>query len=394
MTMKTLVLLTVLSVTATLCQAQIDFQPGYYLRNDGTRISCLIKDYGWLNNPKEIVCKSSAASPAVTLVMDSVAEFAVGNAKYQRFEIEVETSSDEVDQLDNSPTLNYRRETAFLKLLVEGRASLYQYYGKQLNRFFFRLNGGEPRLLVYKRYFGENNVILAYEKYRRQLLDSLNCEASDFADVTRVDYEAKSLSRFFIAYDNCIGVPYANYFAKETKTVFHLNLRAGADLSTFNIHTADGSGMLPRHEYGAKSSFRIAAEAELLLPFNHNKWALVFEPAYRSYNSNAGGAGFEFDFKAFELALGGRYYAFIGQQTKLYFTAELYSDFHLSTTIRYNNIALDPGNRAAVKFGSGLQFNRIGVEVEYAPSYDPLDNYEVISSNLTTLNLNISYRIL
>ena len=94
------------------------------------------------------------------------------------------------------------------------------------------------------------------------------------------------------------------------------------------------------------------------------------------------------------LALGGRYFAFIAKQVKLYFTAELYSDFHLSTTFRYDGFDFAPGNRAAVKVGGGLQFNRIGVEVEYAPSYDPMANYEETWSSLSSLNLNFSYRIL
>ena len=49
--MKTFVTFIALTVISHLCYAQIDFQPGYYVRSDGTRISCLIKDYGWMNSP-------------------------------------------------------------------------------------------------------------------------------------------------------------------------------------------------------------------------------------------------------------------------------------------------------------------------------------------------------
>ncbi len=42
--MKPFVILFALTIIQTVCQAQIDFQPGYYIRNDGAKTSCLIKD--------------------------------------------------------------------------------------------------------------------------------------------------------------------------------------------------------------------------------------------------------------------------------------------------------------------------------------------------------------
>jgi hypothetical protein len=58
--MKTFAALFALTLTSLFGHTQINFQPGYYIRNDGTRTSCLIKDYGWLNSPTSIVCKTSS----------------------------------------------------------------------------------------------------------------------------------------------------------------------------------------------------------------------------------------------------------------------------------------------------------------------------------------------
>src|ERR1700730_12815133 len=202
--MRTFVIIGLLTIISTFCRAQVNFQPGYYIRNDGSRVSCLIKDYGWLNNPKEIVCKPSPDDVPVTLVMDSVMEFGVGNVRYQRFTVDVEITGLTSDQLTSSPEPNFRQEKTFLKLLVEGQASLYLYVHKGAERYFYRLNGGVPRPLVSKAYQGADGVIHVNKEFIKVLVDSLTCSTSDIPDPTSVNYEARSLTRFFAAYNTCV----------------------------------------------------------------------------------------------------------------------------------------------------------------------------------------------
>src|ERR1700685_3723712 len=101
--MKPFVILFALTIIQTVCQAQIDFQPGDYIRNDGAKTSCLIKDYGWLKNPTFINCKRLSDASPVAIGMDSIIEVGVGGAKYQRIEVDVETSGTSTDELSRSP---------------------------------------------------------------------------------------------------------------------------------------------------------------------------------------------------------------------------------------------------------------------------------------------------
>ena len=326
--------------------------------------------------------------------MDGLTEFGVGNSKYQRFEIDVEISDDAIDALKSSPVPKYRHETAFLKLLVEGRASLYLYEKQRLTRYFFRLNSPAPRPLVSKQYLGDDGVIHVNQEYIKQLGDSLSCSATDFSELTTVRYEAKSLTRFFIDYNNCVKSAYTDYWTKSSKTAFHLNIRPGIDLASLTLTDNSDALSKTKYQYGSKASFRIGAEAELILPFNRDKWAILLEPEYMSYSSSSGAAGFTVDYKAIQVLLGARYYMFVGRQSKLYLTAELFTNFQINSTLQYegNDLSIQPRLGEAVSAGFRYR-DRFGIELKYALPQQILDNYYYLRANLSATSLILSYRI-
>jgi hypothetical protein len=282
---------------------------------------------------------------------------------------------------------------AFLKVLVEGRASLYLYTGKRLSRFFYRLNGQPPGPLVSKQYLGPDGVVHANQQYIKVLADSLSCSATDFPDPSSVRYEANSLVRFFIAYNTCTKSAYSDYYAKTAKMVFHLNIRPGADLANFVVRN-NSSYFPPRYSYGNSPGFRIGAEAEVILPFNRNKWAVLLEPEFRTYSSSPG-PGFAIDYKAVQILLCGRYFLFISPESKLYVTAGLLTNFNLGSTIEYEtqDLVLQPrlGGTAAVGF---RYKDRFGVELQYQFPEDILENYTLLRGDLSTASLVFSYKIL
>jgi hypothetical protein len=391
--MKTFAALFALTLTGLPGQAQINFQPGYYIRNDGARTSCLIKDYGWLNNPTSIVCKNSPDDVPVTVGIDSIVEFGVSGAKYQRFEVDVETSSNAIDELSRSPIPAFRHEKALLRVLVEGRASLYLYTGRRLSRFFYRLNGQRPGPLVFKQYLGQDGIIHANQEFIKVLADSLSCSAPDLPDPTLVKYEANSLARFFIAYSTCEKSAYTDYFAKAVKTIFHLNIRPGADLA--NLVVRDISTYpATRYSYGYHPGFRIGAEAEMILPFARNKWAVLIEPEFRTFTSSPG-AGYNLDYKALQVLLCGRYFLFISPQSKLYVTAGLFTNFDLGSTLEYETVGLVIEPRLGATAAAGFRYkDRFGIELQYQFPEQILDNYYYERANVTTASLVLSIKIL
>jgi hypothetical protein len=394
LTMKPLFALALLTILHLAGYAQIDYQQGYYIRNDGTKISCLIKDYGWISNPTYIVCKSSPDAAPVTIGMAGILEFGVGNSKYQRFDVDVETSADAIDELSSSPQPKYRHDTAMLKLLVEGRASLYLYQKKRLTRYFFRLNGAAPTPLISKQYLGPDGYAHANQEYIKLLADSLSCSAPDFPDPTTVPFELKSLTRFFVAYNKCVRSAFTDYWTKTGKSVFHLYIRPGVDLSAFTV--TDNFNLVPsKHSYGSEASFRFGVEGEFILPINRNKWSVLLEPVYRSYHSSSDESGFNVDYKAIQLQLGARYYFFLGSQTKFFLSAALCSNFSLTSTVESDGSYLNTLSHLGGTFSAGFRLkDRVGIEVNFALPQNILDNYYYFRSTLSTTSLIFSYRIL
>ena len=77
--------------------------------------------------------------------------------------------------MDSEP--NWKKETLFLHVLLEGSVNLYKYRSLDMERYFYGSNHDPNGIkqLVYKRYTGAGNKIFANRSYRKQLLDSFDC---------------------------------------------------------------------------------------------------------------------------------------------------------------------------------------------------------------------------
>src|SRR5579872_259513 len=325
-----------LTIISLFCQAQIEYRPGYFIRNDSTKVSCLIKDYDWRNNPTGITWKSVATGTSATMDRDSILEFGVGNAVFRRFEIDVDVSAGENDDPGNSPLPTFQRETVLLKLLVQGRASLYRYSNKGLTLFYMVVNNPTPQPLVYKQFLSQSNLELTNTGYITQLQDSLRCTAPGFPDPAAVRYEERSLVRFFVAFNNCTHSAVTDYSAKTSGSPVHPSIRAGIDLTSLTLDDQTGS-VDEQKNLGNKLSFRIGAELEIPLNFNRNKWAVVVEPAYRYYSAQTaeGSSGFQVNYRAIQLGIGGRYYLFSGPSSRWLLTGLLVADFPVNSSVEY-----------------------------------------------------------
>jgi len=221
-----------------------------------------------------------------------VVEFGIlPGVKYQRYTAKLDTSDDNLESMSKSWLPEFRQQQVFLKVLVEGKASLYIYRTREWTRFFFRINDTTPEPLIFKRYSKNDGTISENFSYVSQIRDSLSCASMQLDNAPAFSYEARALSRLFIAYNTCSNACYTDYRAKDAKTLFHLNIRPGLNLSDLVVkeNANNGSSGDTHYPYGQKLSVRIGAEAEFVLNFGKNKWAIIFEPAYQYYKVNSTG---------------------------------------------------------------------------------------------------------
>ncbi|WP_445721743.1 tRNA modification GTPase [Flavobacterium sp.] len=302
--------------------SQILFEKGYYINNEGNKIEGLIKNIDWQNNPTNFEFKSSELAQSETIKIESAQEFGTYNFnKYIRYSINIDRSSEFMNNISQEKNPKFILETLFLKVLIEGNANLLQYTDKSLNRYFFSVNKSDLTQLVYKSYENEDRKVLKNNEYRQQLFNSLKCDNISTSTLLSVDYNKKDLVKIFKKYNTCSNSENITYEEPKVKRdIFNLNLRPGINYSSLELDNV----YVDRYDlkYTNQVDIRFGIEAEFILPFNKNKWSVIVEPTYHNYKNEGfilnGAQRVTVNYKALELPIGIRYYMFLNDKSKIF----------------------------------------------------------------------------
>lgn len=318
--------------------AQIKFESGYFIKSDGERVECLIRNSEWKDNPSEFEYRMAENAEIQKGDLKTVKEFGVYDvSKYLRAEVDLDRSSDNVADLNTNRNPKYERETLFLNVLIEGDASLYSYVSGNLFRFFYSMSDGEIKPLIYKRYLAINDKgeqrIAKNEQYKSQLRTDLQCDLALSDKIRNLDYKSNILIGFFKEYNNCKNSEIVEFTGKG-KTVFHLSIRPRMNSTSMRyVNRTDKSLDIP---FENKTGFSAGIEIEMLLPFNKGKWAIYAEPSFISYKSDetveykkvSGGIlDVHAQYSALELGVGGRHYMYLSPESKLFLGFTYLMDF-------------------------------------------------------------------
>ena len=95
-------------------------------------------------------------------------------------------------------------------------------------------------------------------------------------------------------------------------------LKAGVKNSSLEIENS--LSHLRDTNFGTKLGFSVGIEAEFILPFNNNKWALLIEPTYQYFNTKKETPDLtsEINYSSIEIPIGVRHYMFINQKSKIF----------------------------------------------------------------------------
>lgn len=402
--MKKIIATAALLFAATV-NAQIRFEKGYFIDNSGKRNEVLIRNTDWKNNPTEFEYRTGSSPDTEKQNIRNVREFGIdGQSRYIRETVLIDRSPEQMNTMSHERAPEFNEETVFLKYLVDGKADLLYYESKDIRRFLFRIDDNEIRQLVYKPYYFTEMQITYNEDYKKQLAENLKCDTS-LADFDQVKYNTKDLIRTFTAYNGCSGdtVP-ATYEISEKRDLFNLNIRPGVHFATFETENFYYNSTNTT-QFDRKPSFRIGVEAEFILPFNKNKWALFAEPTYQSYKAETEsvvypGQYFEstskrsIDYKSIELPFGIRHYFFLSSRSKLFINAAYVFDFELNSSIRYDyrEFKIFSGNNLA--FGAGFKYNdRFLIEFRASTARNLMLNYANWTSKYQTYSLVLGYTV-
>ncbi len=377
--------------------AQIDFKPAFYLDNNGNKTDCLIKDADWKSNPTFFEYKISENDAVQIGKIENVQEFQVGElTRYIRKTVDI-------DRWDKymAPSVQkqpiYKSERLFLKVLVEGISTLYQYTDGSFSTYFYMVDGNIPQQLIQKQYVVNDDgkdVVYKNDLYKMQLESALGGDIVKQSDIKNLSYFRNDFVKLFDKFNEGKGESKTMIASNSLK--IHLTPRIGANFNSIDVNYLYATGY--EYDFGVKTNLRVGLELEAVLPFNRGKWAIALEPVYTSYKADGDGTEWtdNIDYQAFELQLVARHYMFINNKSKVFINAGfVYSvDINNSTYFparRANPVSIDV--KPQIVLGAGYKYNKLSAEFRYLGKQYIVDNQLYWEAFYKSYALVIGYEI-
>ena len=219
-----------------------------------------------------------------TATILTIKEFGIYNiSKYIKSTVDIDKSTENVNDMSTGRNPIFNVEQLFLKVLVEGKSNLFLYENAHLKRFFYQVDNSSIEQLIYKRYKVRENKIGENNAYKQQLWKNLICQNISLKNIENLSYGRKNLTSLFIKYNECSDTKFTTFMPQKKENLFNFTIKAGLSNSTLAIQH---NGSFERKvDFGDNLGPMFGVEAEFILPFNKNKWAIIIESSYSYFKS-------------------------------------------------------------------------------------------------------------
>jgi hypothetical protein len=380
------------------------FEKGYFINNENKQTDCLIKNNDWLKNPTNFKYKLSDDGEVKDGNIEEMKEFGIGNScKYIRAEVNIDQSASTLKDISLVKEPLWQKKQVYLKVLVEGKATLYYYTDGALERFFYSSNNSAIEQLVYKEYRYNNDYTAFNDSFRVQLNNHVNCSFETRYLAGDLAYEKKDLMKYFQKYNSSIGSPYKITTNTNPKGEFRFSLSTGLNYSSLSV--SNGLITFAHANFDKKISNTYSAEFEFILPFNNNKWGIAFGPSYQTYHSSqkTNSAYMTVDFTSIDLAIGLKHYFFLNKNAKIY--AECYfnslGSYSFESQLGYRSNYSQNTSYLKIKdynmnflLGTGFEYKRWFAELRYYTNQNLNSRHPNWLLEYNKLSLNVGCHIL
>jgi len=397
--------------------AQIKFEKGYYLNNQNQRIDGYIKNQDWKNNPTEFEFKKQLEEiQSESIQMSDASEFCIeGQSIFKRCDVNIERSTDNLRNLSHDRNPVWKKETLFLKVIVQGKASLYQYVDPRIYKYFYQIENKPVEQLVCIKYFDNqsgSDEVKTNSFYKNQLYNFVRCEDQKMEFFDQISYNQSDLLKQFSKYNNCNGEKVQSKF-ETPKGIFVLKITAGINNAKLKVDDINY-----HYNFGTSFSNKIVinggVEFEYFLPFNKYKWSIFTNPSYAKYSNSEkytrnidnnpvlGTVTFntEVEYNNLEISIGARYHFLINENSKLYLGLAYVFNSSLNSGINVKRDGVlieDYDVKPNTNFLLGLGYNyhkKIGIECRYYTTTNLLNGYVKMNADYSVMGVVLSYNFL
>jgi hypothetical protein len=392
---------TLLIILLSICSslAQTRFEKGYFVNNENQVQDCWIKNVDWKNNPTQFDYKLSETSEVLTIDINSVKEFSIGNfIKYIRATIKIDKSSDEIKRLSTQRNPIWSEQQVFLKVLVQSKASLYYYEEELIYRYFFKVDDMPIQQLVYKRYRVDGYEVKTNEDFRQQLFVNVNCDKTTAEKVKRIGYN-RELIDYFEKFNICQGQTVTtNQFVNPPARKNFLNVRAILGLDYTSLYLRNSIDSRLNTDFGSQINFRFGLDFAFVLPFNNNKWEIFLQPSLSSFNSTKMSSREEIrvEYSTIELPIGLRHHLFLTKNLSIFLNGMVSPELpgksavYSSTRISFDALEINP--RLNFGFGAGIGYKKFHTELRYYTNKQILGSYLSYDTTFSKFTFILGYK--
>jgi len=391
--MKTNSLFLIFTLVTVNSFGQITFEKGYFIDNQNQRVECLIKNIDWKNNPDQFDYKLTTNSSTEKGNLNTTKEFGVtGFSKYVRADVKIDMSKADLNNLSKTREPEWSQEQLFLKVLVDGKASLYYYENEALNRFFYSVSDTAINQLIYKEYITEDNQVAMNYTFREQLWSNVRCTNSSMSSVENIRFKRSELERYFEKYNTDGGNTPLVYGKQKKRDSFQLRLTPGLNYSW--VTTANAFAPNEFVDFGYKINYRIGVEAQFILPFNKNKWGILFDPSYQYFNASGQNSyeTVEIKYQSIDFPIGLRHKFFMNENLIIFVDAFFITNYSFDFNSRISNLNVRTESSFAI--GGGAGFKKISAEIRYSTNRNLLKDYIYWNTDYRRISLILGFKIL
>ncbi|MGL2994002.1 hypothetical protein [Flavobacterium sp. TSSA_36] len=376
--------------------AQSNFESGYIINNNNTRTVCSINNLDWYNNPNEIKYKTTANEAPKTIKISDFKEFKIENyPKYKRFNVKIDRSTSDINQLSTTKDPIFIEETLFLKVIVEGDTNLYEYRDGNLLRFFFSKGNHETaEQLIYKEYLPqESNGAAENNFYKQQLLNNLDFKKVSVKEIKKVKYNKTDLQIIVLksnATEVSSSIPELN---ERDKTILNVRAIAGVQFAKLSMDNNSSAS----YTFSTKPILAIGFEIESVFPFNKRKWSIFASPNFQSYKvtqKNNSNLTMTADYSFIEFPAGIRHYVDVNNKSKLFFDAGITLSLKLNDALKYSGQDLEVSNATNIFMGAGYKYGDFNIELRYNFNRELLPTYLQWKAKYASVGILLGYKFM
>lgn len=359
--------------------AQFEFEPGYFIDNDGVKTECLVKNMAWKITPNEIEYKLDPSSEIKNTNLNNIKEFGIdGQVKFERHKILIDKYNDKLGEARDEALFDYHEDNLFLQIIEEGDAILYKYNSFAFTRFFFKQGQLPVTQLVYKSHIRTeelNNTKLEYaRKFRVQLYQALNCPDISINETANVRFSENALIKIIRKYNICKSGLSTNYYNSKQKNLINLRARGAIGMANISGKYTDDRII---EAFKNQISFRLSLEIEFVATYLDGRFSFTVEPGFFHFSKRSEsllnrGAG-QLNLNILQLPLGVKFNQKLSSKSKLYFTLLNDMQFPIFSSINYDDnpiptkikTNLGASILTGYAIGVGFNYNNFNIELRH-----------------------------